>query len=544
MFKVFATALAGLALALAAGPLAGQGLEDDAWLAVESAHFTLYTNAEAARGYEIAESLERFRAVFAQLAPQLELKSPAPTKMLAFKDAEAYAPYKTVADRGSSRILGQFLTHVDGNYLTLDAGTELVDSFTVIYHEYVHYFVRHNFPGVPLWFNEGLAEYYSTFAIEDGLARVGRPVERHVEWLRRHSELGLDGVLATRQGSREHQAGGAGRFYAVSWVLVHYLLSGDPARLDRTADFFLRLRDREDPEDAFEAAFDLRLRTLEDALVDYARAAELPQAAIPLNRLPSPSVEVFLLPPAEALFHLGDLLAHIGRSEAAEQHFQRALDHHPEHPQSHAGLALVRDQQNRFEEAEWLYRDAVELGSEDPLTYLLYGRHLLRGLSRAEPARRARVAANALRQLLRVVDLDSDFGEGWALLARAHLVNDGEDSADRALGAIAKARSLLPERWDLVFLEVQVNLRQDRPDRAAALVEGALAQRAPAERVAEGRELVARHRLLKASEEAFDKGDVESGVAYYDEAISITSDPALRERMEERLLALQKTAEH
>lgn len=536
-------ALLTAVLLLVAVPSSAQRLVDDGWLVVESRHFTLYTNATPERGYEIAESLERFRAVFAQLSPQIELKSPAPTKLLAFKDAESYAPYKTVADRAGSRILGQFLSHVDGNYLTLDAGTELVDSFTVIYHEYVHYFVRHNFPGVPLWFNEGLAEYYSTFAIEDGLARVGAPVDRHLDWLRRHSELGLDEVLATDQGSRKHQAGGAGRFYAVSWILVHYLLSGEAERLDQTADFFLRLSDGEDPEEAFEEAFDLRLRTLEDDLVEYSRGADLPQAEIPLHRLPTPKVDVFLLPPQEAFFHLGDLLVHMGRAEAAEHHFQLALDHQGDHAEAHAGLAHVRERQNRFEEAGLLYDDAVELGSVDPLTYLLHGRYLLRRLSATALSDRPKVLADARRQLRQVVELDPGYGAGWADFARSYLpgasATDKED-ARAGLQALARARELLPDDLSLVFLQVRLELKSNRPDAAEELVEGILAQRAPADRVAEAREQVARHRLLQASERAFADGDPESGIAYYDEAVSITSDAGLKERMETRLLALQE----
>ena len=285
-----AVAAAGLAV-LCGAPAPARAVDPEAWTAVSSPHFTVYTDATPSRGGEIAASLERFRAVFAQLSPALELSSPAPTKILAFRDAESYAPYKTVQDQGAARVLGQFLSHADGNYLTLDAGTSLVGSFAVIYHEYVHYFVRHNFPGVPLWFNEGLAEYYSTFATDGERACVGRPVERHVRWLRRDGEIGLDEVLAAA-GSKTHQGERrAGRFYAVSWALVHYLLSGETENLDRAADFFLRLRAGEDPEDAFEDAFDLRLRQLEEKLAGYVLAEELPQAVIPLERLPSPTIE-------------------------------------------------------------------------------------------------------------------------------------------------------------------------------------------------------------------------------------------------------------
>lgn len=545
---VLAVAIAALSGWLQPGVAgaAKPGLAED-WSVVSSPHFTVYTNAEVARGGEIVASLERFRAVFAQLSPEIELSSPSPTTILAFRDAESYAPYKTVADRQGARILGQFLSHPDGNYLTLDAGTRLVSGFAVIYHEYVHYFVRHNFPGVPLWFNEGLAEYYSTFSIDDEHVRVGLPVDRHLDWLRHHSELELDEVLtATSSSGRRHEAQQAGRFYAVSWALVHYLLSAETDRLDRAADFFLRLRDGEDAAEAFEDAFDQRLGALEDDLVRYVRSGELPSARVPLARLPRTEIRAWAAPPEEVLFRLGDLLAHMGRDASAERHFQLALDHRGDHADTHAGLALVREMQNRFEEAALLFADAVELGSSNALTYLLYGRHLLRRLGTAPSpgsspeeaaALRRALAGGARGQLLRAVELDPDYGEAWALLARAHRGPGGEP--ELGLRAVARARELLPGRMDLVTLEVQLNLELSRLDRAEALVETVLATQADDELVAKAREMVERRRLLEAARGAFEHGDPEAGLDYFDRAISATSDPRLREAMERQLAALR-----
>ncbi len=510
----------------------------EGWAAVSSPHFTVYTNADPKRGEEIAESLERFRAVFAQLSPELELRSPAPTKILAFRNAESYAAYKTTPDGNSSRILGQFLSHPDGNYITLDAGTRLVGSFTVIYHEYVHYFVRHNFPGIPRWFNEGLAEYYSTFTTDGEQAFVGKPVERHVRWLQHNSELALDQILTVTGSASGHRDGQAGRFYAVSWALVHYLLSGDAERLDRAADFFLRLRVGEDAEDAFEASFDIRLSELEKQLSRYVASSEMPSAAISLSRLPSPKITVRAVTPEDMLFHLGDLLAHMRRERAAEQHFQLALDHWSDHPDTHTGLALVRDLQSRFEEAELFHRDAIALGSVNPLTHLLYGRHLLMRVSGSQEPERTRLAEQARLQLDRVVEIDPDFGEGWALLARAHLVGDAASTA--GLRALGKARKLLPGRMDVVETEVQQLLRLERFTEAESLVEGVLAIFAPPAMVDRTREAIARHRLLHAAKEAFDKKEYESGLDYYDRAISATSDLEQKAQMEAQLVAMQE----
>ena len=55
----------------------------------------------------------------------------------------------------------------DRNYIALSAVIDDANyRFTVIFHEFVHLLVKYNVQDMPLWFNEGLAEYYSTFQIK------------------------------------------------------------------------------------------------------------------------------------------------------------------------------------------------------------------------------------------------------------------------------------------------------------------------------------------------------------------------------------------
>ncbi len=525
---------------LAAAPLPALPEAPEGWVEVRAGDVVLFTDAASERGAEIAVALDRFRSVFARLAPAIELRSPAPTKIFAFRDAESFDPYKTRAERGSARLLGQFLSHPDGSYITLDAGTRLVGAFEVIYHEYVHYFVRHNFPGVPLWFNEGLAEYYSTFAADGESAVLGRPVKRHLGWLERHGTADVGDILSVTQGSSEyHEGEAAGRFYALSWGLVHYLLSGESERLARAADLFLRLEAGEDPEEAFERTFDLRLSDLEDDLAAYLRGGELPQAEIPLTGLASAeSVAARRMAPADVLTHLGDLLAHTGRTAAAERHFQLALDYRSEHPEAHTGLALVRDLESRFEEAEILYRDALRLGSGEALTHLLYGRHLLRVLPHTEPEARPARAERARDMLGRAMDLDPNYGEAHVLFGTAHLAGDAD--AAPGIRALERARELLPSRLDVVVRLAELLARDQRFTRARQLIEHELAPRGDPEVVERTRRKVRRAELLHGADAALAEGDAERALELFDEAISVTSDPELRDEMEAQLRALQE----
>lgn len=563
-----------------APPVHAQPDDLDAWLAVTSRHFVLYTDATPARGAEILANLELFRAVFARLAPGLELNNPAPTKIVAFRDRETYAPYKPVPDGGGSVVLGYFFRHPDGNFLTLDAGTRIAGAFAVIFHEFVHYLVDHNFPGVPRWFNEGLAEYYSTFAVEVGprggdrggeVSRVhlGRPVERHVRWLRydnqdrRRRWMSHDFSLAELlEGDVGHHGADAGGYYALSWALVHYLLSGGPDRLDQAADFLFRIRDGEAPGDALEAAFDVRLGALEETLRAYAVGADFAGAAVDAADLGAAGpLSVARLPAPEALFHLGDLLARMGRPEAAERHFQAALDLSPSHPEAHAGLALVRDLEGRYAEADLLHRDAVRLGSRDPLTYLRFGRHLLAQLRPEEnaglvaagklmPAAELTVAAGleegaepatlaaARDAFARAVDLAPAFAEARVLLGASHLFGDADPKP--GIAALQKARGWLPERHDVSFYLVLLHLKKKDFATAERLVASDLEEVADDELVRQAREEIERARLLDRSAAALEEGDVGEALRLFDEAIAVTTDQDLRDRMAARLTELQE----
>ncbi len=585
-----------VACLLAAGCLAApasaqpDNLED--WVAVQSQHFVLLTDADPWRGAEIARNLELFRNTFALLSPGLELRSAVPTTLVAFRDAGTYAPYKSHPDGGGSVLLGQFLIHPDRNFLTFDAsarpaGVAPGNGFAVIYHEFVHYLVAHNFHNVPRWFHEGLAEYYSTFALEDERVHVGRPVERHLRWLRfdnadrKERSLSHDFSLrAVLTGESGHHGQRAGGFYALSWALVHHLLSGGPERLDRMADFLVRLRDDEDPDQAFESAFDLRLDDLEESLRAYAYRQEtltpieseiepFRSATFDVADLgPEPSAAVARLRPEDVLFRLGDLELRLGRLESAERHFQAALDHTLDHAESLAGLALIRDHQSRFAEADVLYRDALGVGSADPLTYLRYGRHLLAklqpddadglittgklrvagalaggdGVTGDEPTDNELTAAEEIAAAARTafataVDRNRNYAEARALFGYAHLF--GGVDPEPGITALQKARHWLPDRDDLTLFLLQLQLKKKDFRAARRLLEGDLREHADDQAVLWAEEEIERAELLHAASEALGEGEVEDALDLFDRAIAVTSSQDLRDRMAARLTALQ-----
>jgi tetratricopeptide (TPR) repeat protein len=535
------------AAVLAAGttPAAAQPVDLEEWVEARTASFVVRSDAAPERAGEITQTLQVFRSAFAGLSPELNLRSPVPTRILAFRNEASFSAFKSGQEARGSRILGQFLTHPDGNFITLNADPRLFGGFGVVLHEYVHYLVSHNFPGVPRWFNEGLAEYYSTFVLEGEYAIIGRPVQRHLDWLRRYGRLDVAEVLEVGHASGRHSEVDAGHFYAVSWGLVHYLLSSSPELGSRLAVFLSEAGDPA-PSRRFEDIFDLRLEELESELERYLLADGPPAGSVPLAGLNGTAgARVGPASPADVLNDLGALMLRLGDEAAAGRLYDLAAVYEPENGDAYAGLAHIRDIEQRLEEADILFEQALEFGPRDARSYLLYGRHLLARLDEArragEAAAAARFAKIATQAFQRALDLSPDFAEASALLGYTHLFGD----LDPKDGVVHLERALeaLPGRVDLYFHLLQLEVRHDEIERARALAAGPIRRLGGEEWGLRADEEVDRVSYLRAADAALREGRTEEGLDLLSQAIAVTSDLDLRARMEANLERLQERLE-
>ncbi len=119
--------------------------------------------------------------------------------MLVFKSKSSYKPFAL------PNAAGYFQKGQDVNYITLSTETYADNPFGIIYHEYVHLMVDNTVGNVPAWFNEGLAEYYSTFAIEeDRKVHLGELIPYHLMTLREEKLLPLRKLFAVDHYSPEY----------------------------------------------------------------------------------------------------------------------------------------------------------------------------------------------------------------------------------------------------------------------------------------------------------------------------------------------------
>ena len=242
----------------------------DEWIQVRSKNFLLIGNASEKEIRKVGTRLEQFRETFRLLFPNTNLTSPIATNVVVFKSDGSYKNFKPKRADGKidENVAGYFQPGEDLNYITLAVGGDDSRTYSVIFHEYVHFIVNSNFgkSEVPPWFNEGLAEYYSTFEIKDDQeVKLGLPLVRHLELLAETSLTPLQTIFNI-SNFQLHQMGdhSTGIFYAESWALIHYLVqTGKSAGL---AAFLKLLSKNTPPEKAFQDAFQISYKEMEKEL--------------------------------------------------------------------------------------------------------------------------------------------------------------------------------------------------------------------------------------------------------------------------------------
>lgn len=250
---VAARALCAAVAAASCMPLLGHAATSS-WSRYESRHFVVISDRAAQTVRAKLAELERFRAAWFALdgKPLPEAREPIPTKVYLFahpNELRDYLPDPAFA--------GAFIPTLRANYLLL-ADTRLGNYRNeVLFHELGHMLARRYGPArVPLWYAEGLAELYASLRIRGDYAILGKPPRGRLETLSQliGRPIELESVL------RRNEVGSAGageraRFYALAWLLTHYLMLSDPDRRNRLDLYLDRYASGQSAVEAFRAVY-------------------------------------------------------------------------------------------------------------------------------------------------------------------------------------------------------------------------------------------------------------------------------------------------
>src|SRR5579862_7954500 len=258
---------------LLAGPAALSRDKNESWIQITSHHFVVVTNSSEKQGRRIADQFERMRSLFHALFPKSQMDATgAPIIVLAMNDDKGFRalePQEYLA-KGSLKLGGLFLEAPDKNYVLMRIDAEGEHPYSVIYHEYTHFLLRRSAEWMPLWMNEGLAEFYQNTDIHEKEASLGQPSIEDILWLRQNRLLPLTTLLTVDHKSPYyHEERKGSIFYAESWALTHYIETGDAQqKTHRMTDYASLLAQKADPGGAATQAFG-DLKKLQADLENY-----------------------------------------------------------------------------------------------------------------------------------------------------------------------------------------------------------------------------------------------------------------------------------
>jgi hypothetical protein len=483
--------------------------ERDEWIRFATPNFTFFSNATERTTHRIAANLERLRSVLIQLNPDLKTDmktgSDRPTFVYIFRNAPALTPYKPMENGKRIDVDGLFMSREEANYMAFHAEMN-TDTTALVYHEYLHDLLRKNDFHLPLWFEEGLAEFYSTFKANDQFAEIGHASPDHIRWLRENNLIPLAQLFAMDQSSKTYNEGyERGVFYSESWALVHYLLMGNETRRAQAVQYFHALASGTPGPEAFRTAFNTGEATLEKELRDYVRRSLFNYARFPVEPEAKLQAKVEPLPRHELLTRLGDLLVSEGpeQSAAAAEHFRAALAAKPDYGPAVAGLARIEEAAGHPEESRALRDKAAQLAPDDFSLQLRQAADLLAQGKDAATLEKARAA------LTRAVQLRPESGEAWVALAETY--NDATAPPPQAVTAYENAHRLRPRDFATGYNLVLVYARTGQREKAAELIEKEIAPVASADQlriawegwIGEGRveaeDLIGQHKLEEAA---------------------------------------------
>ena len=365
-----------LLLPLLATALAPAHAKPENWLKVRSQHFTVVTNTNEKTGRRIADQFERMRSVFHMAFPRMPIDISSPIIVLAIKDEKDFRAFESQAylAKGQLKLAGLFLRTPDKNYVLMRMDAEGEHPYAVVYHEYTHFLLSNAAEWLPLWLNEGLAEFYQNTDIHEKDVALGQASRENLLLLRQNRLLPLASLFTVDTKSPYyHEENRGSIFYAESWALTHYFeIKDNQEKTHRLADYLELVANNVDPVTAATQAFG-DLKQLQSNLEGYIRQERFSYAKLPASTaVDDTTFRVQTLTETQADALRADFLAYNERVPGARPLLDHVLHEDPQNVSAHETMGYLEFRAGHLDEAREWYKQAVKLDSQSYVAHYYF----------------------------------------------------------------------------------------------------------------------------------------------------------------------------
>jgi tetratricopeptide (TPR) repeat protein len=456
-------------LSLMAGACSVAWAAPDQWVQVSSSHFIVVTNSNEKQARHILDQLERMRWVFQILYPKINADPSAPIQVFAAKNARTFQSVEPQAylAKGQLNLAGYFLTTQDKNFILLRLDADQEHPFATVYHEYTHLQFRSAGDWMPLWLNEGIAEFFQNTEIRDKDVLVGEPSSDDILYLRQQALIPLPVLFKVDASSpyyHEEQKGSV--FYAESWALVHFLEVNDKDRGTHSlGDYATLMSQHKDSVEAATAAFG-DLKRLQSALQSYIQMGNYKEFVLNSAKAPIDETSYTAVPISQiqADAARAEILADVERQQDARDLIKSILNADPGNVLAREVLGNLELRAGNREEARKWYGEAIRLDSKSCLANYYFAAISLQSSGSGDPE-----IESSLRT---AIQLNPKFAPSYELLASYYAMR--HNNLAEALSLITTAVSLDPGNLSYRLNASQILVESANFSQAATVLQTAM----------------------------------------------------------------------
>ena len=351
--------------------------ESAKWRRYQSPHFELFSANSDRDSREVLHNLELLRALFFENF-KLKERQPLELTIYYFNDKDDFFKYVTSSMRGNDNLAGYHMSHPDRATIVLSPTWDDEAARHLVFHEYIHHLFRISGEDPPLWYNEGVAELYSSIEIGKDYLELGKPLLWHVASLRQTGLLPLETLFAVDRSSAIYNTGThSGQFYAESWALLHYWYYGQSKlNRDKVAAFthYISSEDARTNSELrrkiFRETMGMDYAAMSARLETYVRSGSYSWGKVPLPLIPpAKSYEWRPMSFAEVRVQLAELDLRANRSGKSRLALLREADQVPVKARIWEVLGADAWADGEADLAEERWRKALDAGTTNPAVY-------------------------------------------------------------------------------------------------------------------------------------------------------------------------------
>ncbi len=241
-----------------------------AWREIRSDNFVIYTDVGEKKSRALIQDLEAFRYYLGLITNRPAANDIIPFPIYMFASKKQYDTLVGRTGTGGMYTKNDFLGSLAVLHHDKKKSKYADEGRLVLFHEYVHYFMRRNSDLVyPPWFSEGFAEFLSPFAKrENGKYLFAGLVPERVQWLNyKKNWMSFRKILNASTTNVRHGGEKASLlFYAQSWLLNHYLHTNPDIKDVERAAFIDALIWGTSPKEAIQEHLGFSLEDLDERM--------------------------------------------------------------------------------------------------------------------------------------------------------------------------------------------------------------------------------------------------------------------------------------